>query len=80
MNSNMGSKQINTSFGKAVVAAMEPIFSMARQQPLGLKNGTQEKENNREMGNVFPIEGPCIVGTTLCSSSTITSNDAWLLV
>ena len=46
-NSNMGPKQINTSFGKVVVAAMEPIFSMARQQPLGLKNGTQEKENNR---------------------------------
>ena len=36
---------------------MEPIFSIARQQPLGLKNGTQEKENNKEIGGVFPIEG-----------------------
>ena len=34
---------------------MEPIFSTARQQPLGIKNGTQEKENNRETGGVFQL-------------------------
>ena len=75
-NSSTGFEQINTSSAKAAVAAMEPIFSTARQQPLGLKNGTLEKENNRETGDVFPIEGTCIIGTTLCFSSTITSNDA----
>ena len=58
---------------------MEPIFSTVRQQPLGLKNGTHKEENNRETGGVFPIEGTGIIGTALCSLSTITSNDAWLL-
>ena len=58
---------------------MEPIFSIARQQPSGLKNGTQEKENNKETGGVFPIEGTGIIGTAFCSPTIVTNDDAWLL-